>query len=201
MRCSATCGGCSHRAGPPAPSSSPRPSRRSPRTRAEVIRTVLLPHRYCDILVPVYHEQRSEPSGSRPVDVGVDVEPMPEQQDNVHDDEGRRERARSTAQQPDGGSQNGSGRCGGVSPSRKNRLRRMNSPPTHRAPSPEAARPSPAPGANRRNHAFPPRPALSDGAAIRTVMHAVRAARRRGVRDPRAGAGTCFEPVSTSNGA
>ena len=35
-------------------------------------------------------------SGSRLVDVGVDVEPMPEQQDNVHDDEGRRERARST---------------------------------------------------------------------------------------------------------
>ena len=59
---------------------------------------MLLPHRYCDILVPVYHEQRSEPLGSRPVDVGVDVEPMPEQQDNAHDDEGRRERSRSTAQ-------------------------------------------------------------------------------------------------------
>ena len=129
--------------------------------------------RYCNILVRTYHEQRSEPSGSRPVDVGVDVEPMPEQQDNVHDDEGRRERARSTAQQPDGGSQNGSGRCGGVSPSRKNRLRRMNSPPTHRAPSPEAARPSPAPGANRRNHAFPPRPAR----AMLTHPHAHRGPR------------------------
>ena len=154
MRCCVTCGGCGHRAGPPPPSSSPRPSRRSPRTRAEVIRTVLLPHRYCDILVPVYHEQRSEPSGSRPVDVGVDVEPMPEQQDNAHDDEGRRERSRSTAQQPDGGSQNGSGRCGGVSPSPKNRLRRENPLPTCRAPPPAAARPSPAPGPNRRNHAF-----------------------------------------------
>ena len=169
MRCCEKWGGCSHHVGPPAPSSPPRPSRRSSHPPAEVISTVPLPDRYCNILVRTYHEQRSEPSGSRPVDVGVDVEPMPEQQDNVHDDEGRRERARSTAQQPDGGSQNGSGRCGGVSPSRRNRLRRMNSPPTRRAPSPEAARPSPAPVANRRNHAFPPRPALSDGAAIRTV--------------------------------
>ena len=104
--------------------------------------------------MPVHHEQRSEPSGSLPVDVGVDVEPMPEQQDNAHGDEGMRERSLNTAQQPDGGSQNGSGRCGGVLSSRRNRLRRENPPPTRQAPPPAAARPSPAPGPNRRNHAF-----------------------------------------------
>ena len=65
-----------------------------------------------------------------------------------------RERALNTVSDPDGGSQNGSGRRGGVLPSRRNRLRRENPPPTRRAPPPAAARPSPAPGPNRRNHAF-----------------------------------------------
>ena len=65
-----------------------------------------------------------------------------------------RERARGTVSEPDGGSQNGSGRCGGVLSSRRNRLRRENPPPTRQAPPPAAARPSPAPGQNRRNHAF-----------------------------------------------
>ena len=139
MRCCAKYGGCSHRAGPPAPSSPPRPSRRSSRIAAEVISTVPLTHRYCNILIPVHHEQLVEPSGSLPVDVGVDVEPMPEQQDNAHDDEGRRERALNTAQQPDGGSPNGSGRRGGVLPSRRNRLQRENPPPTRRAPPPAAS--------------------------------------------------------------
>ena len=154
MRCCAKWGGCGHRAGPPAPSSSPRPSRRSPRTRAEVIRTVLLTHRYYDILVRTHHEQLVEPSGSPIVDIGVDADPMPEQQESAHDDEGMRERARGTVSEPDGGSQNGSGRCGGVLSSRRNRLRRENPPPTRQAPPPAAARPSPAPGPNRRNHAF-----------------------------------------------
>ena len=122
--------------------------------------------------MPVHHEQRSEPSGSRQVDVGVDSETMPEQQDNAHGDEGRRERALNIAQQPDGGSQNGSDRCGGVSPSRRNRLQRMNPPPTHRAPSPEAARPSPAPGPNRQP---PRRPPLHARAADPGAMHAVAA--------------------------
>ena len=65
-----------------------------------------------------------------------------------------RERARDTVSQPDGGSQNGSGRCGGILSSRRNRSRRENPPPTRQAPPPAAARPSPAPGPNRRNHAF-----------------------------------------------
>ena len=65
-----------------------------------------------------------------------------------------RERSCSTVSEPDGGSQNGSGRCGGVLSSRRNRLRCKNPPPTRQAPPPAAARPSPAPGPNRRNHAF-----------------------------------------------
>ena len=65
-----------------------------------------------------------------------------------------RERALNTVSDPDGGSPNGSGRRGGVLPSRRNRLQRENPPPTRRAPPPAAARPSPAPGPNRRNHAF-----------------------------------------------
>ena len=77
MRCCTKWGGCSHRAGPPAPSSPPRPSRRSSRPPAEVISTVPLTHRYYDILVRTHHEQLVAPSGSPLVDVGVDAEPIP----------------------------------------------------------------------------------------------------------------------------
>ena len=70
-------GGNIHRAGPPAPSSPPRPSRRSLRPPAEVISTVGLPDFFCDILVRAYHEQLVAPSGSPIVDVGVDAEPIP----------------------------------------------------------------------------------------------------------------------------
>ena len=91
-------GGNIHRAGPPASSCPPRPSRRSPRTRAEIIRTVLLTDRYCDILVGVHHEKRVAPSGSPIVDVGVDAEPIPapgEQQKSAQGgEEGASEHAR-----------------------------------------------------------------------------------------------------------
>ena len=70
-------GGNIHRAGPPAPSSPPRPSRRSSRPPAEVISTMPMPDRYYDILVRAYHEQLVAPSGSPIVDVGVDAEPIP----------------------------------------------------------------------------------------------------------------------------
>ena len=70
-------GGNIHRAGPPAPSSPPRPSRRSLRPPAEVISTVGLLHTFCDILVRTHHEQLVAPSGSPLVDVGVDAEPIP----------------------------------------------------------------------------------------------------------------------------
>ena len=70
-------GGNIHRAGPPASSCPPRPSRRSLRPPAEVISTVPLRDIFCDILVRTHHEQLVAPSGSRLVDVGVDAEPIP----------------------------------------------------------------------------------------------------------------------------
>ena len=43
---------------------------------------------------------------------------------------GKHERACNTDPHLDGESQNGSGRCGGVLPSRRNRLQRRNPPPS-----------------------------------------------------------------------
>ena len=84
-----------------------------------------------------------------------------------------RERALNTVSDPDGGSPNSSGRRGGVLRSRRNHLRRENPP----LPAERHLR-------QQRDHLqrpaqiaeimhFPLRPDLSDGAAIRTLMHAV----------------------------
>ena len=91
-----------------------------------------------------------------------------------------RDRARGTVSEPDGGSQNGSGRCGGVLSSRRNRLRWENSPPTRQAPerhrgSATISKRPPAQIAEIMH--FPPRPPLHAcyaRAADPGVMHAVR---------------------------
>ena len=157
MRCCAKWGDCSHHAGPLAPSCPPRPSRRSSSPPAEVISTVGLLHTFCDSAISTVPEKLADTTDSHVAEVGVDAQQIPapgEQHKQGRDCERRHERARKTAQRREKMEPNGSGRSSAVPPSLRNRLQLAHPPPTRRAPPPAAARPSPAPGPNRRNHAI-----------------------------------------------
>ena len=133
MRCCVKWGGCSHRAGPPAPSSPPRPSRRSSSPPAEIISTVPIPNFFSDSATSTHREKVAAPTDSHVAEVGVDAQQIPapgEQHKQGRDGERRHERARKTAQRREKMEPRGSGRWGAVPPSLRNRLRLAHPPPT-----------------------------------------------------------------------
>ena len=132
MRCCAKWGGCSHRAGPPAPSC-PRPSRRSRPAPAKLGSTVPIPHFFSNSATSTVPEKVADTTVSHVAEVGVDAEPIPapgEQHKQGRDGERRHERARKTAQRREKMEPRGSGRWGAVPSSLRNRLRLAHPPPT-----------------------------------------------------------------------